>query len=40
MKLPALVLDSSSISSKIAKDEAAVEKYYNDVVTYLTENAE
>ena len=40
MKLPALVRDSSSISSKIAKDEAAVEKYYNDVVTYLTENAE
>ena len=40
MKLPSLVLDSSSISSKIAKDETAVEKYYNDVVTYLTENAE
>ena len=40
MKLPSLVLDSTSISSKIAKDETAVEKHYNDVVTYLTENAE
>ena len=37
MKLPSLVTDPSSITSKIATNQSAVEQHYNDVVKYLRE---